>query len=290
MRPATRIPVLGVASGLAANEPGSCMGPIVIQGSEHFKATPNSLYWHDMLYVKDSVSGLEALEAITELNERIAHETYDWVKAEQPFLIIGGDHSCAIGTWSGAASALKEKGPLGLIWIDAHMDCHTPSSSHTGNIHGMPLATLLGHGDPSLTQLMDVDQKIHPGNICLIGIRDYEPEEEALLNKLKVRIFTMKEIDERGLDAVFKEALKIATEGTKGYGLSIDIDVIDPIDAPGVSTPAKNGIGSEAFLQHAKALTHPNLIGIEITEFNPNHDENHKTETLLCETISKLFT
>jgi arginase len=200
---------------------------------------------------------------------------------------LGGDHSCAIGTWSGAASALQ--GPLGLIWVDAHLDSHTPESSPSKNIHGMPLATLLGYGDPTLTGIQNAKPKILPENVVLIGIRHYEPAEHELLSTLGVKIFYMEDITEMGLDAVMTSALAIITEKTEAFGISVDVDGIDPLDAPGVGYREPNGIPAFDLLKSLKLLIQNKaFIGAEIAEFNPERDIEHKTEKLIIDLISLL--
>ena len=183
-----------------------------------------------------------------------------------------------IGTWSGVAAAVRARGPLGLIWIDAHMDAHTPATSPSGALHGMPLACLLGHGEASLVALMK-GHALDPGHVCLVGVRSFEPDEAELLSRLGVRVFSMDEIDQRGLGEVMADAHAIATHGTAGFGITIDLDVIDPAEAPGVGTPVPWGLESAA-LAHALAAVSgdPRLVAAEIAEYNPRADsEAHTT-------------
>src|SRR5688572_32158105 len=134
--------------------------------------------------------------------------------------VIGGDHSCAAGTWSGVARTMH--GQLGMVWVDAHMDSHTPGTSHTGRLHGMPLAWLLGQDDDPLYGLSA--GVLNPGQVALVGVRSFEPEEAERLKRLGVRVFHIEEVRARGLDAVFADALAIATAGTEGFGISVDLD------------------------------------------------------------------
>src|SRR5918996_395349 len=153
--------------------------------------------------------------------------------------VVGGDHSCAGGTWTGVARTLP--GKLGLVWIDAHMDSHTPATTHTGRLHGMPLAWLLGQSDDALYGLSAGVGA--PQHVALIGVRSYEPEEKQRLDRLGVRVFHIEEVHRRGLETVAAEALAIAARGTSGFGVSIDLDAVTPDDAPGVGTPVADGIG-----------------------------------------------
>jgi arginase len=187
--------------------------------------------------------------------------------------VLGGDHTCAGGTWSGVARALHGHGggPLGLVWIDAHMDSHTPSTSHTGRLHGMPLAWLLGEDDDPLYGL--ASGVIDPKHVSLIGVRSYEPEEAARLERLGVRVFMLSETRERGLEAVLSEALGIATGGTAAFGISIDLDAITPKEAPGVGTPVAGGLSSaELAGALAKVAGRADLAAIELVEYCPRLD------------------
>ena len=281
-----KLHVIGYASDIAANHRGAAGGPIVIKNANALKQLP--IQWEGILETPSTERGLAATDAVKTLCEKLALHTAQFTKEKQPFLSIGGDHSSAIGTWSGAANALD--GPLGLIWIDAHMDAHTPDTSITKNIYGMPLATLLGYGDPRLTEIVTNIAALKPDNLVLIGIRDFEKAEVELLKKLNVKIYFMKDVKKRGLSIIFKEALEIVTKNTTAFGVSIDLDALDPEDAPGVSIQSKNGIRVKELLDHLSLIIkHPNFIGTEIAEFCPNRDKNHKTEQLIIEIIQKLF-
>ena len=183
--------------------------------------------------------------------------------------VLGGDHSCAGGTWSGVARVLD--GPLGLIWVDAHMDSHTPDTSPSGRLHGMPLAWLLGLDDDPLYGL--ATGVLDPRHVCLVGVRSYEPEEDERLARLGVRVFMEDEVLARGPQAVLREALQIATRGTAGFGVSIDLDVVAPDEAPGVATPVAGGLAGGA-LAAALTLVHaaPGLAAVELVEYVPRLD------------------
>ena len=182
------------------------------------------------------------------------------------------------------------RGPIGLIWFDAHMDSHTHETTPSHNIHGMPLAALLGQGVPQLTHILTTQAKLLPQNIVLIGARSYEDEEHALLQRLKVRIFYMEEILQRGIGPVLSEAIDHVTKNTAGFGISIDIDGIDPIDAPGVGVPEADGVNAAEFLNSLELIrNHPAFLAAEIVELNPSLDIEGKTVKLAADMIKVLF-
>jgi arginase len=188
--------------------------------------------------------------------------------------VIGGDHTCAGGTWAGVARMLQ--GELGLIWIDAHMDSHTPGTSHTGRLHGMPLAWLLGQSDDALYGLSSA--MVDPEHVALIGVRSFEPEEKERLERLGVRVFYIDEVRRRGLDAVSAEALHIATAGTSGFGVSLDLDAVTPEEAPGVGTPVPEGIvGAELARVLEGVGARADLVGIELAEYLPRLDPDGRS-------------
>lgn len=282
---------IGYASGLAAGDPGCGDGPLVLQKSNLINELQKHgirAFWEKMLL--PSEKGPVA-QQVTELCEDLARLTSLCVKQNKLFTVFGGDHSCAIGTWSGVAHAKLRQGPIGLIWVDAHMDSHTPETSETGNIHGMPVASLLGYGLSSLAQIGNRKPKLKPENICLIGIRSYEKGEAALLKKLGIRVYGMEEIAEKGIDTVLKEAIEHVNKNTCGYGFSIDLDGFDPADAPGVGTPEANGVSAEKFCQAlaAQAVNDTRILGAEIVEFNPHHDIQHRTQQVARDLLISLF-
>ncbi len=185
----TKIHVIGAASSAGASTAGCEDAPDVIRQSSYFKSLDLPLKWKATVHVDHSQMKLDAMQTIADGCDNIANLIQKAINKGRPFLTIGGDHSCAVGTWSGAAHAIRDQGDLGLIWIDAHMDAHTPDTSDTGNIHGMPIAHLLGSGDCALCHVSDDTPKIKPTNLALIGIRSYEPAEKALLERLNVKVY-----------------------------------------------------------------------------------------------------
>lgn len=194
-------------------------------------------------------------------------------------LVLGGDHSLAIGSVGAVADHYRERGEsIGVIWVDAHTDLNQPHTSPTGNIHGMPLAVLLGLGEPRLTRGR---ASVRPENVSVLGARDLDAGEKALIRELGVRVFTMSEVDERGVAACMDEALERASDGTCGFHLSLDLDALDPAIAPGVGTPVRGGLTyREGHLVCEKASRSGRLLGLELVELNPVLDDRNETALL----------
>lgn len=168
---------------------------------------------------------------------------------------------------------------LGLLWIDAHLDSHTPQTSHTGLIYGMPLAVLLGHGDPAFTECLNPGPKVLPQHVCVFGARSYEPEERALLDRIGVRVIGTAEIAQRGLAAAMREALDIVSRASGGFGITLDMDALDPRDAPGVGTPAPGGLRAAELIDELEQVSgEGSLRALEICEYNPARDRSGITQ------------
>ena len=275
--------------GFVAGDDRTKNGPMKVKHSPYLKDYANQLHWGQDPNTYELLT--DKTDRITRTSSQLAQQTKHACSNNELFLTVGGDHSCAIGTWSGAAHAVQQRGQsLGLIWIDAHMDAHTYDTSMTKNIHGMPLAVLLGHGDSRLTSIASSAPKIKPENLCLIGIRSYEPEEKALLDALGVKIFYMPDIERLSLATVMKQALCIVTAHTDAFGISIDVDGFDPKYAPAVATTVDNGIDANDMLDLLPTIfSHPQLIGTEIAEFNPAIDQDEKTEKLISNIIQLIL-
>jgi arginase len=272
------IVVIGAASGAGAPDPSCSAGPVALRRSQAFHDSPlQHVEWDGILRVPRAQRDTP-LHAVASLCARLADEVAGVLRAGHFPLVVGGDHSCAIGTWSGVHRALIEAGPIGLIWIDAHMDSHTFATTPSGQIHGMPLACLLGHGEATLTGIDGAEAKLRPEHVCLIGVRSFEAGEAALLHRLGVRVYDMEEIRRRGLSAVFDEALAIVRQGTAGFGVSVDLDALDPAEEPGVGTPVPGGLRRAEL---ADALSHlrgdRGFVAMEIVEYNPRRDRRHAT-------------
>jgi len=187
-------------------------------------------------------------------------------------LVFGGDHSIAMGTVAGVAGHVRAGSgkPLGLIWFDAHGDMNTPDTSPSGNIHGMPLAHLLGMGSPDLAGIGGFAPKVMPEHVALVGIRDLDRSERDTVRESGVHVWTMREIDERGMAAVTREVLQVVGTGTDGFHLSFDVDGLDPEVVAGVGTPVPGGISfREAHLMLELLADHGGLLSMEVVELNP---------------------
>jgi len=202
-------------------------------------------------------------------------------------LVLGGDHSIALGSLSGIAKHYKN---LGVIWYDAHADINTPETSPSGNIHGMPLAASMGLGHKSLTQLSGYFPKVKPENIVIIGARDIDPGEIALIKEKNIKVFTSQEMLKRGASTVMKEAISYLKPKCDGIHLSFDLDVIDPKEAPGVGTPVAHGLEFSRVLESFELLfQHKIITSADFVEINPLLDQDNETVALTLELIQMLL-
>lgn len=195
---------------------------------------------------------------------------------------LGGDHSLAMGSISGASKFFREKGKkIGLLWFDAHGDMNTPATTETGNVHGMPLSHLLGMGNDELASIGGFKGKILSSNTCLIGIRDLDEAEKKLIVESSIQVFTMKDVDRHGVSHVIDEAIDHATRGTEGLHVSFDVDAIDPSDARGTGTPKKGGLTyREAHLCLELIADSKLLRSMDMVEVNPILDVRNTTGEL----------
>jgi arginase len=202
-------------------------------------------------------------------------------------LVLGGDHSIAAGTEAGVASwARKQSKRVGLLWLDAHGDMNTPDSSPSGNVHGMPLAAVIGYGAPELVDLVGTHPMIEPRNVVLVGVRDLDAKERRLIKESGVHVLTMRDIDERGLREVMSEAIKFASDDTDGVAVSLDMDFVDPSDAPGVGTPVRGGVTyREAHLAMEMINDSKAMVSLEVVEINPVIDLHNQTALLGVEMV-----
>lgn len=215
-----------------------------------------------------------------QLAERIVRS----IKAGDLPLVVGGDHAIAAGTWAGASQAAG--GRFGLLWIDAHLDAHTPRTTPSGNLHGMPLAALLGEDGSALS---GVAPPLAPERICVLGVRSFEEEEARLLQRRGVRVLTMDDVRRRGLAAVFADALAYVRRDADAYGVTLDVDAIDPREAPGVSVPSGNGLSGAELAEALRGLARDSaLAALEIAEYNPEHDPDGRTARLVIALVGSL--
>ena len=227
------------------------------------------------------------LPQITETCTRLAQMVEGALAAGKFPLVLGGDHSAAIGTVAGVSQHFHARGEkLGMIWIDAHTDMNTPSTSPSGNVHGMPLACCIGLGPPELSGMFGYSPKIDPANVALVGIRSVDQKERENVQRSGVHAFTMRDIDERGMRAVIEQAIEVASRGTAGIHVSLDMDAVDPREAPGVGTPVRGGITyREAHLAMETLGDTGRLTSLEIVEVNPVIDEANRTAILAVELV-----
>ena len=292
-RPASPAPagirLIGAACGLGAPDPACGDGPMAFhrsQAAQELVRYPE-IDWGRMLFPATG-SDMSVVARIAEFNRRLAAEVRHARSEGVLPLVLGGDHSVAIGTWSGVAAATAA--PVGLLWVDAHLDSHTPSSTYSGAIHGMPLACLLGRGDKRLLQLgLPQPPQLQPAHVAVLGARSHEPEERALLDRLGVRVWSAADIQREGFDACCAAALQVVAAAPGGFGVSIDIDAIDPRLAPGVGSPEPGGLAvSDLLSLVALAGGAPGFLALEIAEFNPDRDRYGETAALIAELIVAL--
>jgi arginase len=235
----------------------------------------------------DPESNLRNLHLIAEKTEMLAKEVDKAIEAGSFPLVLGGDHSIAIGTLAGVA---KHYNNLGVIWYDAHGDLNTAETSPSGNIHGMPLAVSLGMGHPLLTNVGGYAPKIKPENIVIIGARSLDEGERELIKEQGIKVYTMHEIDRIGMTKVMEEAISYLKGKTDGVHLSLDLDGLDPNDAPGVGTPVLGGISYRESHLAMEMLAESEIItSAEFVEVNPILDDKNKTATVAVALMGSLF-
>lgn len=289
-----KIRIIGSAFGKGAGRLGCQDGPFELRMDKVERAIDNpelEVKWNKIIYTGDDPDFPDKtkVELSAEHNEKVAERLKYFAGSDMFPLVFGGDHSIAIGTWSGVIEALNAYEKFGLIWFDAHMDAHDEVTSETGNIHGMPLAVLLGEGNEKLTSIGGSAKKLSPENVTLIGIRSFEKGEKERLERLGVRIIYMEEVNKIGFKKAMEIALQRARDGTKGFGITIDIDGFDPEIAPAVGTPEKGGVDREALEVFKGFFYEEGLKAIEITEFNPHFDVEDKTQKFMEELIKSIF-
>lgn len=286
---AGRIRIIGAASGIGAQDRACEDGPVAFHHSQawHELADHPLVDWGRTLFAPDG-GDLSPTARIAELCRHLADEVAFSLRAGEFPVIIGGDHSVAIGTWSGVSRVLGQ--PPGLLWIDAHLDSHTPETSYSGAIHGMPLACLLGRGDKRLLNIGLGGAQISAAHTVVLGPRSYEPEEMAFLQRLGVRIIDSDEILQRGFPACLDEAIGIVSAAPAGFGVTLDLDAIDPRLAPGVGSPEPDGLLANDVLTAVHWIAgRPGLKALEIVEYNPDRDRHGSTAGLISDLIGQIL-
>lgn len=222
------------------------------------------------------------LHEITEACQEVASRIYQTLEAGYFPLVLGGDHSVAVGSQAGVAKYYRDhEQNVGCLWIDAHADMNTPETSPSGNVHGMPFAATLGLGPEPLARIFGISPKARPKNCVLIGARNLDEREGGLVRNSGINVFTMRDIDEQGMRAVMEKSLALAQEDTAGFVVSLDMDVVDPREAPGVGTPVRGGITfREAHLAMEMIADSKRMLAMEVVEINPIIDIANQTATL----------
>lgn len=290
-----QISIVGVPMDLGAGRRGVDMGPSAI------RVANLGARLRELGYEVEDLGNVEVLQAesiplksdnarflpeIADACARLSNIVKRILENGRLPLVLGGDHSIAMGSIGGTSRYFHEQGKkIGLIWIDAHADMNTPDTTPSGNIHGMPLAAAIGLGPEDLTRLGgDFTPMVNPKNVAIVGLRSVDTQERYNVRKSGVMSFTMRDIDERGMRSVMDEAIRIASHGTDGIHVSLDLDSVDPSEAPGVGTPVKGGLSyREAHLALEMVSDSRKLVSIDCVEVNPVIDEANRTALLAVE-------
>ena len=291
------IHIIGVSLDLGGNRRGVDMGPSAfrIAGlAERLSALGATVVDHGDVVApipETKSSGdprKKYIREITRVCEKLYRTSLAALEKGGFPLVLGGDHSLAAGSVAATADFVRrENKPVGLIWVDAHGDMNTPASSDSGNVHGMPLASLLGPEPAELSRIGGFSPKVLPEHAVLIGIRNLDEREKEIVRASKVHFFTMKDIDRNGIAAVVEQALSIAGKNTAGVHVSFDLDVCDPTIAPGVGTPVKGGLDyREAHMVMEMVADSGLLRALDLVEVNPILDDRNMTAILGVELAS----
>ncbi|MCW8933886.1 MAG: arginase family protein [Gammaproteobacteria bacterium] len=284
------IPTLGVASCVGAPSNSCATAPAVLKASGYSSLLDYSeLKWKPLLEVSNK--NKNSLNVLNKQSCLINQFSRQQIENKKSFLVLGGDHSCAIGTWAGAMNQLPAESTFALIWIDAHMDAHTMESSPSGNLHGMPISVLLGEAGHDLQSCYPSARHIDGQDLYLFGVRCYEAEEMVLLSKKKANVFDMQRIDkDGGTQKVLFQLIETISRCYDYFAISLDLDAIDPKDAPGVVTSEKTGLSANDLLKTFEKLNFSDkFIGLEIVEFDPANDGSRETEKLVYEIINSIY-
>ncbi|MEO7002538.1 MAG: arginase [Ktedonobacterales bacterium] len=291
-----RIGLISVPMDLGADRRGVDMGASAIRYTnldEKLRALGHEVINLDPVAVSEPETRspgeprLKYLEQIVAASEQLAMRVKACLDDGAIPVTLGGDHSVALGSISGAAGVYKR---LGVIWIDAHADFNTDETSPSGNIHGMILAALAGLGDSRLVNVGGAGPHVSPQRIAIVGAREIDPDEQRLLREQHVHVWTMSDIDRRGMEAVFSDALRVATDDADGLHVSFDLDAVDPTEAPGVGTPVPGGITyREAQLAMEMVAESGKLTSLDMVEVNPILDRENRTAILACELALSAF-
>ena len=296
----SKISIVGVPMDLGADRRGVDMGPSALRYADLNEKLQALGYEVDDLGDLDVIipetrhfgdPQAKYLKEIADACTHLANLVLEIHTDHRTPIVLGGDHSIAVGTISGMAESFRrQNGKIGLMWFDAHADFNTPQISPSGNVHGMPMAAIMGYGPIELTHIFGFSPKIQPERAVMIGIREVDPQERELVKSSGVRVFTMKEIDRRGIGSVMDEALSIVTKDTDGFSVTLDADFLDPYESPGVATPVRGGADyREAHLAMEMVADTKKMVSFEIAEINPILDVQNKTAHFGMELILSAF-
>jgi len=296
----SKISIVGVPMDLGADRRGVDMGPSALRYADLNEKLQALGYEVDDLGDLDVIipetrhfgdPQAKYLKEIADACTHLANLVLEIHTDHRTPIVLGGDHSIAVGTMSGMAESFRRQNrKIGLMWFDAHADFNTPQISPSGNVHGMPMAAIMGYGPIELTGIFGFSPKIQPERAVMIGIREVDPQERELVKSSGVRVFTMKEIDRRGIGSVMDEALSIVTKDTDGFSVTLDADFLDPYESPGVATPVRGGADyREAHLAMEMVADTKKMVSFEIAEINPILDVHNKTAHFGMELILSAF-
>jgi arginase len=292
--------MIGVPLDFGASRRGVEMGPAALRIAQmaeslrtlgHHVSDVGDIPVPQRATIPAELAGRGFLPLITKVCEELADETADAVAEGDIPLVLGGDHSLVAGSLAGAARYFGARGEsVGCVYLDTHGDLHMPSTSLTGNVHGMPLAHLLGHGDPRFASIAGAKPALSASRLALVGTRDLDKPEKDAIREWGITCFTMRHIDELGLEEVMRRAIAVATSNTDRLWVSCDMDWVDPSDAPGVGTPVRGGATyREAQLAMEMVSDTGKLVGLDIVETNPVLDERNRTAELAVQLAMSAF-
>ncbi len=296
----TKIKIIGVPMDLGADRRGVDMGPSAMRiaglrsrlhalGYDVEDLGNIAVAIPEVVRVVDKK--VKYLPEVVQANIELARRVHAIVAEGAIPLVLGGDQSVSIGTIAGVAAHYRQRGQrIGVIWFDAHADMNTPETTPSGNIHGMPYAISLGMGPRELTEIEGFSPKLDPSVCTLIGPRSIDPLERENVRRSGIKVFTMRELDEVGMRDVMRQALEIATRGTAGFHVSVDMDFFDPTYAPGVGTPERGGATyREGHLAMELIADSQKIVSLEVVEVNPVLDERNRTAEFAVELILSAF-
>src|SRR5262245_33619305 len=298
--PSKKLTIIGVLMDLGADRRGVDMGPSAVRDADlneqliklgYDVTDEGNIAVRNAGMMQNLDHKLKYLPEIALACQKLADHVEGTLEENSIPIILGGDHSIAIGSVSGLASFHRNRGDrVGVIWFDAHGDMNTPETSPSGNIHGMPFAAILSLGAKELTHISGFSPKVYPEDCVLIGARSIDPEEAVTLKNSGIRVVTMRELDERGMSAVMDEAMWWASRRTVGFHVSMDMDFVDPYYAPGVGPPVNGGpTYRESHLAMEKIADSGKLLSFELAEVNPVLDNANRTAELGVQLISSAF-